>query len=534
MALFQDVNAMVSAARPRPMGQPGHQSLQLNNVQDTGGEIGAEIGKGAGDLLSDMFDPKKVREQAQQTRELMMKMPDELKKQILSNPDVQNKFSRYYRFAPELFADAGAVMQDDTLRGKIAFVDPFRAPEEQQARAEGQQGYQQSQKYRKGEGEISETGAKTGYYGASTRHTEQETDIAATMAPLRQEALQLGNQQLVRQIDNLVAQYGQIKAQTQHTQMATSTGYQENARQNAMLPGQLEQQRANVAGTRAQTAATEGTQARAAAEFPTKLEGEATLTDLHKKQTDALNRKLDIQEESLNLRLEQLRNHEREDPRTKRILDDFRGQYQGLSKQYPEGKQYRQAQFSMNLAAMTKSSIVSAMGKSQVELQSGGKVTIPDVLTNSGGMGRVNNALDETFMAVQNKSGSMSKEDMDALFRTASDLYESTYGVMESVKKMGGLEKGQEAVLSKYTDDRAPAKMLYMQLMYERKCGVKLKDGRVVSIKQVPGDPDREKRYVDAIHKLGGLPTVLDTTPWASIFSGGNQVSDEEYQGSGF
>jgi len=273
---------MIAASRPQARGgSPGIQNIGPTSVKATTTEgyapLGQAFGKGLGDVLGDMFDPDKVRERAKQTRELVLKMPPELQKMVASNPDVQERFRHYYRMAPELFADAGAVLKDPNMKGLITFApDTFLAEELATKQA---QRYKIEEETRKTQAEIPEVEERTKliqaqtqeetemlpvkkkYYEAQTKSIEEGASDRARKLELAEEAQRLREARLGQQEEALRMQRERLlneqrrieETKTERNARRTFQYYheqtnmlRESAKRNFMRDDEFFEQHANI------------------------------------------------------------------------------------------------------------------------------------------------------------------------------------------------------------------------------------------------------------------------------------------------
>lgn len=477
MALFQSIPQLVASLRPSfpiPHGTVVAPSLGKKKFEEGYAKMGEGFGKGLGEAL----DPEIKKQQAMQTRDLIMKMPSELQKSVYSNPDVQSKLRQYYRWSPELFADAGMVTNDEAMKGQLAFVGDVSV----------------TQALEKGAAQTKQTEAETGLRKAQTIGQEQENTLASRLQDIKV-ALDTGQLDVLR--TKIVEAEEAIK--TQRVQRA----------------GMVQKQQFEVREQPLQEA-TMRAQARS-------LSAGATL---HEEQAKVVQKGLDLKEQQLELGFDRLRAAQKEDPVTKRLLDTAQQYRQSIYKEYGQEIQFRKPEFATRLASMVNANVINSFGATPIKTADGSTVYLPAVLQNATGTGMVNNAMDTIYSAVSDRQTKMDPQKLESLYLSAKQLYDGTFRKLENSPK---LNEADQAAMSAYLDPRMKAKMAFIQYIYEKKNGVKDRSGNVR-----PLTKQEETEYKAKIQEYGGLPSVVDETSWwQSIFSGGAVDTEVDYnQGS--
>lgn len=473
MAIFPDINTMIARAKPQVQApQVRHPVLQMTNVKQGYAPIAEKFGEGFGNALAKEFDPQTIRQRAMLTWELVSKMPDELKKQLVQNPDVQAQFRLYRAFAPELFVDAGLALKDESLKGNLAFAEAYRTPEEQIARAEGELPYQQSQLYRKGEAAIKAEEARTKLASTQQQAAEYEFDLAKRLEDV-----------------NIALKQNDLEAA--RTKIAA-------LKESILSSRQERQQKAEMFPLEKQAAAA-------------KIEHLGAETEYTKKRTEQLDKLLDLKEAELEIRAKRFVDLYK-DPLGTRVNQDAWKAVKQVQDQYKQSGmlELRRPQFAVAKASTIRNSVVEQFGyDSSIRDKFGNNVTLPRAVTRHDGMWWVNHALEELYSAVASKKGNIDPELMKRLYYEANNLYSKTYGQL--FRALPTLNDADKASLEGLTDPDAKAKFLYLHYIYQKVCGVQ-EGGRIRKM-----TPQEEQAALQAIKAAGGLPEVYKSSPWESL-----------------
>lgn len=472
MALFDSISQMVASTRPRVQvgGGGAHNIGTVYNKDEKVqgyGNIGEAIGKGFGNVIQKEFDPETQRQRAMQTRELLLKMPPELQKAVYSNPDVQEQLKKYYRWSPELFADAGLVTQDEAMRGQMAFVGDTTV----------------TQSLEKGAEEVKGTKATTKLREAQAVGQEQSNTLDALIQNIKV-AQEQGN------LDQIRANIGRLEEAVRASKVETGIKEAEAPLQRNVLTAQAQNLQASAR--------------------------------LHGAQADEYSRTLDIKEQTARAQLARVRAASKEDPVTKRILDTADKYKAAVAKEYGSELQYKRPEFAMRWASTVNSGVVQAFGVTPIKTEDGATVYLPAVLQNPAGMIHVNNAIDTVYSVVADKQTKLDGEKLDALYNQAAELYDNVHGKLARSPKLNAAD---DAALKASIDPRAEAKLLFIQWMKEKKNGVV--DPRTKQVR--PLSKNEEEEYRQKIASVGGLPTPMDKPSlWESMWSitGQTEVPD--------
>lgn len=219
MPLFDQVSQMVAQARPQMHVGGGQRVIPnqgyVRERKDQGyGQMGQNFGEGFGKALAREFDPDEQRKQAEMTRKLLVSMPKDLRKNTIANPDVQARLKKYYKYAPEMFADASLTQGDQALKGMLDVVDEeFSARERQGLEKRGAQA------------EVQAAEKKPGLMDAQTQETQAAAGLKKQQFDLNAELhnvtvnLQRGEYDIaVQKLENLKAQTAGVKQQTEEAE----------------------------------------------------------------------------------------------------------------------------------------------------------------------------------------------------------------------------------------------------------------------------------------------------------------------------
>lgn len=420
MALFNPAQ-MIAQARPQMMGGQRMQTPEVRKSKETKevghGKIGEEFGKGFGS----MFDPDEMMQRALQTQKLIASMPKELRQNTLANPAVQARLKNYYRFVPELFADAALTTGNEKLKGMLDFVDEeYSARQKQETEKEMDKAKLDTQKE-----QPAAIRSQTAENKAGTQLKEQQFNW--------QERIEDIEYDLKRSEPALaMAKLQALKEETSLRKEQTLT----QAAERRMLP-----QREDL------------------------MKAQARHLD---KETSLMAAKLRLATDKSTIKMSD---------EEKQVLGVRMKTYEKQEQAYAKTKQFQMPEFSVQQINDTNA-MVQAMQRVPVG-QGEQTVYLPRVLTNSAGMMWVNKSLDDAFSTVAQGSKKLPPEKLDAVFQSMDQLYKNTYSYLTNPAVQ---ELLPQEILQSTHDPQMRAKCLFVQLVNEKQNGMKLQNGQRVPI----------------------------------------------------
>lgn len=469
MALF-NVAQMVAQARPQMMGGQRMQVPQVWKSEDKREEGYSKIGERVGKGFGSMWDPDEMMQRALQTQKLIAAMPKELRQNTLANPDVQARLKHYYRFAPELFADAELTTGNPKMKGMLDFIDEeYSERQKQETQREMDKAKLETQKEQPGA-----VRAQTQENKASAALKEQQFDWNARIEDIEY-LIKSGEPAMA------MAKLQSLKAETAARKQSTEESKQLLQPRIDSMNAQTQLHRAE-AGMSPQRADLMEAQA-------AHLREETSLMAAKLKAAvdKASNKMTDEEKELLKIRGRTFDQHQ-----------------QNISKSRMPPRAYDFVQEVNDTNAM-----VQALESAPVT-HNGQTVYLPKAITNAGSMFYVNKSLDDIFSHVAQTGKKIAPQDLDAMFVSADRLYKNTYEYLdnEAIKKVL-----PQDVFRLIHDPQMRAKMLYVQLVNEKVNGTKLQNGQ-----RTPMTPQREEQLKQLIEQSGGVPSVVDMAVKPSFF----------------
>jgi hypothetical protein len=408
-AFVEKLSNMVAQAKPTGMGGGGPagsvsaptqpQPQMPSTGQQMLGGFSTGMATGIAEQMDFLHNPERVGERAQKTWEMIVDMPDELRQEILTQPQVQKQIEGYAKARPEMW------FKDKALGGMWNAADS-KTLKEAEASAVAQR------KYHEAVTKSTEGKEKR----AEDTHTHEKIKLIAEIGSINEstKGLKLSNEEtqslmnlkpveLQERINSLRAQTGAYTADTKA--------------KLALLPGDVQKQALDYKYTEEQINKLTQDWTHKEELRKGELENQRLTNEYTQARIDEINKELDdVSEEGYEKAVE-------------KSLSDLLEEHKKLHEQYTAfGDQSpefwgKRAKSVLNMA--------SSLGASRYQAEGGGVEIIPKAVENPRALRHINQSIGELYDAFTEAFDKASIPDAVNMLETANRLWDSTLGKVD-------------------------------------------------------------------------------------------------------
>jgi hypothetical protein len=215
----------IAAARPKaPTSFPSrrggfqvgtHKEGYGKAFEGIGKAAGAPLGMMAGRWLRRRLDTETMTKEAEQAREIVAGMADEVKQTLTMREDVQRRRNELVKHAPHLFVDASEVWEDESFKGKWEYAPAIPTEEERVKRKEAGVPVKKTQLYREREAKIGFGEAQRKIYERTARVSAaleaNDIELARTELEALKEDLRIKKEEAPLKKESLEVQVARVR-----------------------------------------------------------------------------------------------------------------------------------------------------------------------------------------------------------------------------------------------------------------------------------------------------------------------------------